>query len=157
MGELGRNLRKLSFHQTIGQQHNLNPPSTSLRLFLCRASSHQEGPCNHIKSQSMLSPAMSFPKRAPSRALLSHLCRSPLSTPSPCLRVLASRHIRHESTGNKPAGEGRSFKGQLYESTAARLAKERVERARFSRDRKEPSGARNVALTFGTLRTIYFN
>jgi hypothetical protein len=135
---------------TTDQQRSLQRHS----CILCLAPSRQEASCNLIRAQFILSSAMSFPKRAPSRALLSHLCRSPIPAPSPCLRSIASRQIRHESTENKPAGEGRSFKGQLYESTAARLARERVERARFSRDRKEPSGARNIALTFGTLCNI---
>ena len=114
------------------------------------ASSGPRGSYESFSADLVPVPTMSFSTRAPSRALLSHLRRSPLS-PSPCLRSLASRQIRCESTEQKHPGEGRSFKGQLYESTAARLARERTERARFSRDRKEPSGARNIALTFGTL------
>jgi D-lactate dehydrogenase (cytochrome) len=89
---------------------------------------------------------MSFAKRAPSRALLSHFCASPVP---PYLRTAASRQIRWESTEKKPAELGRSFKGQLYESTSARLEKERNERARFARERNEGAGGRNMALTFG--------
>jgi len=98
---------------------------------------------------------MSFSKRAPSRALLSHLRKSPFSPPSPCLRSIAYRQLRCESTENRPVGEGRSFKGQLYESTSARLAREQAERNRFSRERQEGSGGRNMALTFGGLCTIF--
>lgn len=123
-------------------------------LFCFRASSDRGCLCKPIAAQSVHTPTMPFSTRAPSRALLSHLRRSPLS-PSPCLRSLASRQIRCESTEQKPAGEGRSFKGQLYESTAARLARERTERTRFSRDRKEPSGARNIALTFGMVYAAF--
>jgi hypothetical protein len=118
------------------------------------ASPRPEDSCDPISAQFILLPMMSSVNRAPSRALLSHLRRSPFSAPSPCLRILASRQIRCESKDSNPAGDGRSFKGQLYESTAARLARERTERARFSRDRKEPSGARNAALTFGTFHTL---
>ncbi|RAL61792.1 hypothetical protein DID88_002855 [Monilinia fructigena] len=45
-------------------------------------------------------------------------------------------------------GEGRSFKGQLYESTQARLIKERAEREQYSKNRNESSGGKNSALTF---------
>jgi hypothetical protein len=110
--------------------------------------------CYHTAIQLMLSRAMSFPKAAPSRALLSHLCRSSFSTPSPCLRSVASRQIRCESAEGKPVSGGRSFKGQLYESTAVRLARERAERERFSKVRKEGSGGRSMALTFGRLLKI---
>jgi D-lactate dehydrogenase (cytochrome) len=48
-------------------------------------------------------------------------------------------------------GDGRSFKGQLYESASVRLAREREERQRFSRERNEGAGGRNMALTFGML------
>lgn len=44
---------------------------------------------------------------------------------------------------------GRSFKGQLYESTGARLVKERADRERFAKERNESAGGRTGALTFG--------
>ena len=70
------------------------------------------------------------------------------------LRATA-RHtqVRCESTEKKPSGpgetQGRTFKGQLYESAAARLERERAEQARFSKQRNEGAGGRNSALTFG--------
>ncbi len=104
---------------------------------------------NYITVQLMLPPTMSLHKAAPSRALLSHLCRSPPSVPSLCLRSIASRQVRCQSSEKNSAGEGKSFKGQLYESTSTRLARERAERERFSKERKEGPGGRNLALTFG--------
>lgn len=93
--------------------------------------------------------------RARAGALQATLRKS--STPSPCLRATA-RHtqVRWESTEKKPAGPagdlgGRTFKGQLYESAAGRLERERAEQARFSKQRNEGAGGRNSALTFGML------
>jgi D-lactate dehydrogenase (cytochrome) len=90
---------------------------------------------------------MPFPRRAPSRALLSALRTSSNSTPY--FRA-AARQIRWESTEPKPPpGEGRSFKGQIYESVATRLQREREEQARFIKERDEGSGPRNIATTVG--------
>ncbi len=62
------------------------------------------------------------------------------------------RWISTEKTpADRPAGDGRSFKGQLYDSASVRLAREREERQRFSRERNEGVGGRNMALTFGML------
>lgn len=93
---------------------------------------------------------MPFPKRAPSRALLSALRTS--SNPTPCFRA-TTRQIRWESTDPKPPpGEGRSFKGQIYESVASRLQREREEQARFIKERDEGSGPRNIATTVGRFK-----
>lgn len=89
---------------------------------------------------------MSFSRRAPSSALLSSL-RTSSSRSQFCLRSPATR-LRYASTEQNP-GEGRSFKGQLYESTQARLIKERAEREQYSKNRNESSGGKNSALTFG--------
>lgn len=89
---------------------------------------------------------MSFPRRVPSAALLSSL-RASSSQTRFCLRSSATR-VRYASTEQNP-GEGRSFKGQLYESTQARLIKERAEREQYSKNRNESSGGKNSALTFG--------
>lgn len=92
---------------------------------------------------------MPFP-HVPSRALLTTLRNSArASRATPCLRI-AGRQLRWESTEQKPPGEGKSFKGQLYESTAIRLERERREQARFSKARNEGAGGRNMALSFGT-------
>ncbi|KAF7864013.1 hypothetical protein EAF04_006978 [Stromatinia cepivora] len=88
---------------------------------------------------------MSFSRRAPSSALLSSL-RASSSRSQFCLRSPATR-LRYASTEQNP-GEGRSFKGQLYESTQARLIKERAEREQYSKNRNESSGGKNSALTF---------
>jgi D-lactate dehydrogenase (cytochrome) len=94
---------------------------------------------------------MSFPKRAPSKALLSNLTKS--TRAATVFRTAAGRQLRWQSTektpADKPAGDGRSFKGQLYQSTSVRLAREREERQRFSRERNEGAEGRNMALTFG--------
>ena len=47
--------------------------------------------------------------------------------------------------------EGKSFKGQLYESTAERLHKERAEQMRFAQQRRQGQGwvAGGAALTVG--------
>ncbi|KAL2076042.1 hypothetical protein VTL71DRAFT_985 [Oculimacula yallundae] len=95
--------------------------------------------------------------RAPSRALQATLRKS--SASSPCLRTTARyTQVRYESTEKKPAapGEtlgGRTFKGQLYESAAGRLERERAEQARFSKQRNEGAGGRNSALTFVIIAT----
>ncbi|PVH86562.1 hypothetical protein DL98DRAFT_449704 [Cadophora sp. DSE1049] len=94
--------------------------------------------------------------RAPPRALQATIRKS--SNPSPCLRATA-RHtqVRWESTEKNPAGtgetQGRTFKGQLYESAAVRLERERAEQARFSKQRNEGAGGRNSALTFVIIAT----
>lgn len=95
---------------------------------------------------------MSISKCAPSRALLAGLPKSKSSI-APRLRIFPSRQIRHESTEQKPPEEGRTFKGQLYESTASRLQKERVERARYAKERDEGATGRNWSFTFVVLAT----
>ena len=92
---------------------------------------------------------MAFPTRAPSRAL-SSLTKS-CSLTSPSVRATAARQLRFTSTERKPSDEGRSFKGQLYNSTAERLAKERAEQQRFAKERNEGAGGRNAALTFSII------
>lgn len=42
-----------------------------------------------------------------------------------------------------------SFRGQLYESTAQRLQRERAEQEKFAKERGESSGGRSLAITFG--------
>lgn len=94
-------------------------------------------------------PTMSL-QRAPSKALLASLRRSALLPP--CLRIAAARQVRWESTENKspqPQQDGKSFRGQLYNSTAMRLQREKADRERFSQARNESSGGRSLALTFG--------
>jgi D-lactate dehydrogenase (cytochrome) len=79
--------------------------------------------------------------RAPPRALIPTIKRRWTS-----LRPVAQQK-RWESTERK---EGPSFKGQLYESTAKRLIKERAERVRFAQERDEGSSGRSWSITFGT-------
>lgn len=97
---------------------------------------------------------MSLPARAhaPSRALLSALTRrnAAAAAAAPTLRGAATSQRRWESTEQRqPEQHGRSFKGQLYESTTARLQKEREDRKRFAKQRNESAGGRNAAMTFG--------
>ena len=94
---------------------------------------------------------MSF-KAVPSRAIARSLRRTTIA-PS-CLQVSPWIQYRLESTNKSPAEQHGSFKGQLYESTAARLQREREERQRFSQERGEGSGGRNAALTFGAFSVI---
>ncbi|TVY37471.1 D-lactate dehydrogenase [cytochrome], mitochondrial [Lachnellula occidentalis] len=92
--------------------------------------------------------------RAPSRALLASLRRSTVQTS--CLRIASARQRRCESTEQKPpppAQEGKSFRGQLYNSTAMRLQREKADRERFTQARNESSGGRNSALTFVVIAT----
>jgi D-lactate dehydrogenase (cytochrome) len=92
---------------------------------------------------------MPFPRRAPAapRALLSPLTRTSAAAH---LRPAVARQVRWETTEKKRPEEGRSFKGQLYQSTALRLQKEREDRERFAKQRNEGAGGRNAALTFGS-------
>src|SRR5690348_12836809 len=101
---------------------------------------------------------MSLPKRAsaPSRALLSAL-RRPCTSPYLQRTSIRTSDIgvigqqRWESTEGhpQPRGDGKSFRGQLYSSTAMRLQREKAERERFSNQRNEKSGGKSLALTFG--------
>ncbi|KAI9744596.1 MAG: D-lactate ferricytochrome c oxidoreductase [Claussenomyces sp. TS43310] len=88
---------------------------------------------------------MLFTRVAPSRAL-QRLQRSAIAPAG--LNGATCRQLRSESTSKAPTEEGRSFKGQLYDSTAARAQREREERIRFAKERKESSGGRNWAVTF---------
>lgn len=102
---------------------------------------------------------MSFTRRVPSRALLAQLEGAPCLRGT-ALRSSACRQIRCESDQKGPLEpnigglSGKSFKGQLYESTATRLQKERIEQERFSRTRDEGSGPRNMYVTFGMRSTL---
>ncbi|KAI6707941.1 hypothetical protein PZA11_005899 [Diplocarpon coronariae] len=91
--------------------------------------------------------------RVRSKALLSSL-RRPAHAPSSCLAARKTQ-LRCESTEKPASGnlEGRTFKGQLYESAAARLERERAEQARFRKQRNEDSGGRNSAVTFVVIAT----
>jgi D-lactate dehydrogenase (cytochrome) len=95
---------------------------------------------------------MSFFKVVPSRAITRSWRRTTI-VPS-CLQVSQWTQYRPESTNKSSREQGSSFKGQLYDSTAARLEREREERARFSRERDEGSGGRSAALTFGAFSII---
>jgi D-lactate dehydrogenase (cytochrome) len=58
---------------------------------------------------------------------------------------------RHFHCSNGALEEQRSFKGQLYESVAQRLARERAEQRRFAEARGESGGGRMAAMTFGEI------
>ncbi|KAH0551643.1 hypothetical protein GP486_007139, partial [Trichoglossum hirsutum] len=65
---------------------------------------------------------------------------------------LVARQCRCLSTGkNEPIAK--SFKGQLYDSTAQRLERERAEQLRFSKEREKGSKGRPAAITFVILTT----
>jgi len=115
----------------------------------------------HLQSSSVLHSRitelsrMSFLRRAPSAALLSSLRTSPSRL---CLRSVVSRQIRYESTEpppqKRPELDGRSFKGQLYESVSTRLQKERLDKDRWNQQRNEAGGGRNFAITFGIVQSV---
>jgi D-lactate dehydrogenase (cytochrome) len=90
---------------------------------------------------------MSFTKARLSRATVSGLLRN--SFAPPCRQMALRIYKRCESTTKVPPENTRSFKGQLYDSTAARAERERQERLRFARERGEERGGRNAAITFG--------
>ncbi|KAF2813064.1 d-lactate dehydrogenase-like protein [Mytilinidion resinicola] len=71
-------------------------------------------------------------------------CQS--ATPSPWIarRLRLSQRRGYASAKE----EGRSFKGQLYESTAQRIQKEREEQARFATKRQLGSGGRGASMLF---------
>jgi D-lactate dehydrogenase (cytochrome) len=90
---------------------------------------------------------MSYLKGTPSRTVLRKLRTT--STAQGYVRIAPLIQHRYESTTKPPEEERKSFKGQLYDSTAARTARDRQESERFARERGESAGARNAALTFG--------
>lgn len=59
----------------------------------------------------------------------------------------AGQHNRFFRSAPIPSEEKRSFRGQLYESTAQRLARERAEEARFI-DNRQKMGPSKVVRTF---------
>ncbi|KAA6414782.1 MAG: D-lactate dehydrogenase (cytochrome) [Lasallia pustulata] len=62
---------------------------------------------------------------------------------------VCERRSLHVSRSLK--GEQKSFRGQLYESTAQRIQRERAEQQRFAKDREESSTSRAFATTFAIL------
>ncbi|KAI9806572.1 MAG: D-lactate ferricytochrome c oxidoreductase [Piccolia ochrophora] len=70
----------------------------------------------------------------------------PVSVP---LRSCAIHRPGWRCYSSTPEGERKSFKGQLYNSTAQRVQRERDEQQRYAEDReKQTGGGRNLALTF---------
>ena len=61
----------------------------------------------------------------------------------------SSATCRDEQKQKGAAGAGGDFRGQLYESTAQRLERERAEQRKYAEERGESVGGRNAALTFG--------
>ncbi|KAG9249288.1 glycolate oxidase [Calycina marina] len=90
---------------------------------------------------------MSLRGRAPAKAVVA--LRATVPRRNKCISL---RQIRCQSTEKTPtppqSGKGPSFQGQLYQSTGARLVKERAERARFAAQRPEGVAVRNWSLTF---------
>ncbi len=94
---------------------------------------------------------MPTPRIVPSSSLLRALRESSISFQ--CVRKASPSSIRprkperlYSTTKEKVE---RSFQGQLYESTAQRLERDRAEQRRFAQQRGESSGGRNSAITFG--------
>lgn len=86
----------------------------------------------------------------PSVALLRSLGRT--SSPRRCLHRLANRQHRALHVSRVLGQEERpqkSFHGQLYESTAERVQRERAEQKRFAEMRNESGKGRNAAVTAG--------
>lgn len=87
----------------------------------------------------------------PSVALLRTLNR--LSCPPQCLRQTTLRHQRLLHASRLLAKEPLSFHGQLYESTAERVKKERAEQERFAEARGESLRGRGAAMSFRMIST----
>jgi hypothetical protein len=96
---------------------------------------------------------MPLPRREPSRVVLSHLTgpRAPNFRRSVFRQQVRCDSNKADSEANNELS-GKSFKGQLYESTATRLQRERAEQARFSQSRKEGIGAWGLPVSFGMCR-----
>lgn len=94
---------------------------------------------------------MSFTKARASIGALRNLPRTSIKALEP-IRLARPIQCRWESTKppTTPAEQSRSFKGQLYDSTAERLQREREEQKKFARDRNESAGGSKAAMTFGT-------
>lgn len=126
----------------LQQQHPTRPP------IFCKLDAHATVPL-------YIADNMSFSKRAPSTAALARLSRAARAQ-----ALGPSRQARWLSTekGNNPTEpvpnpngplQERSFKGQLYQSTAQRMKQEMAERERFADQRNESAGGRNTAIMFG--------
>ncbi|MCJ1480529.1 D-lactate ferricytochrome c oxidoreductase [Schaereria dolodes] len=101
---------------------------------------------------------MSTSKLCPSIALLRSLGRVS-HPPSQCVQQVSLRFERAFHKSRSLRREEKSFKGQLYESTAQRLERERAEQRRFAKERGESSGGRTAATTFvfvGTALGCYY-
>jgi D-lactate dehydrogenase (cytochrome) len=97
---------------------------------------------------------MALIKTAPAQAILRRLGGA--TAAASCFQHSPQIQIRCESSSQTPSDQPKSFKGQLYESTAARTEREREERRRFARERGEGAGGRNAAMTFGaTLLNVF--
>ena len=86
----------------------------------------------------------------PSIALLRSLVRS--SSSQQCLHRISIRNQRTFRTARILADEEqprKPFVGQLYESTAERVQRERAEQERFAKHRNESKRGRSAALTTG--------
>lgn len=88
-----------------------------------------------------------------SMALLRNSQASIVHKSGPVVRSLRSRREFHKL--GPVFEEQRSFKGQLYESVAGRLERERAEQRRFARERGESSGGATAAKTFGEFNRCY--
>ncbi|PGH10171.1 glycolate oxidase, subunit GlcD [Helicocarpus griseus UAMH5409] len=74
--------------------------------------------------------------------------QTPISTTHPALPQCLRLQSRRFGATSRCTQEKPSFKGQLYESTQQRLARERAEQAKYARSQQTSSGARAFALTF---------
>jgi len=72
------------------------------------------------------------------------------------LRVVSITQSRRLSTEEEKKGaenlggraQGKSFQGQLWESTTARIERQKVERSRYSHENSPNSSAKNTAILF---------
>lgn len=77
--------------------------------------------------------------------------RAPAFAPPP--RCTAAAAIRWAST-EPPQNDGSSFKGQMMESIAARMIREKAERERAARERQQSSASRNWTVSFSTTTPV---
>lgn len=139
----------------ISSQSTLTSPHLSSNLDICEhQTSVQPSPSLHPWTKL----TMSLSRTAASKSFLSNLSIRPSLRPR--AHPATQRQLRWQSEEGHPrpppSSTGRSFKGQLYESTTRRLHREQAEQERFSLQRKEYAGGRNLALTFGTFVTSSF-
>lgn len=113
---------------------------------------HQETPIEMASTSRPFCPSTALLRRL-SRALqASHNGSRPSASPSASSSssplLPSSRRTIHASSRRFDAQEPKSFRSQLYESTARRIQRQRDEEAQYAASRPISTAARNFSLTF---------